>query len=71
LAWLRPENIFKGEFQLFDGIEAEDIKQGSLGVCYMLATLSSLAQLPEKIKSLFVFYDKKIGFYVLRFLIHG
>ena len=37
----------------------------------MLASLSSLAQHPEKIKSLFIFYDKQVGFYVLRLLIHG
>jgi hypothetical protein len=31
----------------------------------MLATLSSLAQYPERITNIFVFYDKTIGFYVL------
>ncbi len=44
LAWLRPKEIFKGDYFLFNGIDANDIRQGSLGVCYMLATLSTLAQ---------------------------
>jgi hypothetical protein len=37
----------------------------------MLAALSSLAQYPDRIKNIFVFYDKQIGFYVLKLLIHG
>lgn len=41
---MRPKDFFKGDYQLFDGIDPNDIKQGSLGVCYMLATLSTLAQ---------------------------
>jgi hypothetical protein len=56
---------------LFDGIDPSDIKQGSLGVCYMLATLATLAQSPQRIKDLFVFYDKALGFYVIKLLIHG
>jgi hypothetical protein len=56
---------------LFDGIDSNDIKQGSLGVCYMLATLSALAQTPQRIKDIFVFHDKALGFYVLKMLIHG
>lgn len=41
--WLRPREILKSDFKLFDGIDPNDIKQGSLGVCYMLATISALA----------------------------
>lgn len=37
----------------------------------MLATLSTLAQYPERIRDIFVFYDKSLGFYVLKMLIHG
>jgi hypothetical protein len=37
----------------------------------MLAALSSLAAHPDKIKNIFVFHDKQLGFYVLRLLIHG
>lgn len=37
----------------------------------MLATLSTLAQSPQRIKDIFVFHDKALGFYVLKMLIHG
>ena len=57
LAWLRPSEFFKGEYQLFDGIDPNDIKQGSLGVCYMLATISALAANPKSIEKIFVFHD--------------
>lgn len=32
-----------GQFEIFDGISPDDVKQGTLGVCYYLALLSSIA----------------------------
>lgn len=49
LVWLRPSKFLKGEYKLFNGIDPNDIKQGSLGVCYMLATISALAANPKNI----------------------
>lgn len=69
--WLRPSEIFKSNYQLFEGIDPNDVKQGSLGVCYMLATISALAKCPKNIENLFSFYDLELGFYVLRLYIHG
>ena len=57
LAWLRPSEFLKGEYKLFDGIDPNDIKQGSLGVCYMLASISALAANPKNIEKIFVFHD--------------
>lgn len=37
-----------------EGIEPDDIKQGELGDCYFLATLSAIAEFPWRIKQLFV-----------------
>lgn len=56
---------------MFDGIDPNDIKQGSLGVCYMLASISALAETPKKIEEMFVFHDTSIGFYILRFYVNG
>ena len=52
-------------------IEPNDIKQGSLGVCYMLASISALAANPKNIEQIFVFHDVQIGFYVLKLYING
>lgn len=70
--WLRPRDIFKDkQFALFDGIDPNDVKQGSLGVCYMLATISSLAANPKNIERIFIFNDTTVGFYILEFYING
>lgn len=58
-------------FQLFDGIDPNDVKQGQLSVCYCLATISEYARKPENILNIFIFYDLKIGFYVLKFYTNG
>jgi calpain-15 len=42
--WLRPNQLFNSNYELFDGINPDDIKQGSLGVCYYLSTISALAE---------------------------
>eukprot|EP00828_Plagiopyla_frontata_P014260 TRINITY_DN1876_c0_g1_i3.p2 TRINITY_DN1876_c0_g1~~TRINITY_DN1876_c0_g1_i3.p2 ORF type:complete len:261 (-),score=27.10 TRINITY_DN1876_c0_g1_i3:1164-1946(-) len=36
------------------GIEPDDIKQGQLGDCYFLASLSAIAEFPSRIKRIFV-----------------
>lgn len=71
--WLRPSQIFKQgvDYQLFDGINPCDIKQGSLGVCYYLSAIASLAERDWRITSLFPFFSKEFGFYVVRLLVHG
>lgn len=37
-----------------DGIEPNDIQQGSLGDCYFLSSLAALAEKPERIKQMFL-----------------
>lgn len=59
------------EIQLFNNIDANDIQQGELGVCYMLATLASMCATPSSIENLFVYSDINVGFYVVRMFIHG
>jgi len=55
VVWLRASQIFKGVFKVFeDEIEPNDILQGGLGDCYLLAALASLAEKPERIKDLFL-----------------
>ena len=54
--WLRPMDIFQcneNEVVLFDSIEPGDIKQGGLGVCYFLSTLSALGEFPERVVKIF------------------
>lgn len=43
----------EASISLFDNIEPNDIKQGLLGDCYFLCSLSSLAERPHLVKRLF------------------
>lgn len=53
-----------------NGISAEDIRQGRLGNCYFLATLSSIAQeKPARIQNMFL--DNNDGTFTVRFFNNG
>lgn len=57
--WVRAKNIpclndDEGKLEIFAGqIEPSDIKQGELGDCYFLSSLSALSEYPERIEKLF------------------
>ncbi len=54
IQWKRAKDLFgQGQYDLFRGIDPGDIKQGSLGNCYFLCSLASLAEYPDLIKRLF------------------
>jgi len=65
VVWLRASEFTEGEPKLFcDGITPDDIRQGELGDCYFLSSLSVLAEKPERIKELFCNHvDNKFGAY--------
>ena len=39
---------------LYEGIDPADVRQGILGDCWFLSSLSALAEKPERIKKLFM-----------------
>lgn len=53
IVWLRPKD-FMGEYALFEGdIEFDDIRQGSIGNCYFMASISALTETPNIIAEIF------------------
>lgn len=55
-----------------EGIEPGDVSQGVLGDCYFLAVLSSMAEFPDRIKSLIETVDvNSAGIYLLKFFVNG
>ena len=44
-----------------EGIEADDIRQGQLGDCYFLSSISAVAEYPSRIKKIFI--SQKINDY--------
>lgn len=52
--WRRADEIFEDDFDVFyQDIEPNDIRQGQLGDCYLLSSLSSLAERPFVVKKIF------------------
>ena len=47
LIWKRASEIFDSPQVFVEGIEPNDIKQGYLGDCYLLATLSAMCENPS------------------------
>ncbi|MCP4294663.1 MAG: hypothetical protein GY786_03560 [Proteobacteria bacterium] len=52
LDWSKAREIFRNP-EIFKKIEPTDILQGSLGDCYFLCSLASLAEYPRLIERLF------------------
>lgn len=52
--WVRARMLGNSsEAVLFDEVRPQDVKQGHVGDCYLLASLSALAQQPQRLKNLF------------------
>ena len=52
--WLRAGALAGTDSDLFDGIGPGDLLQGSIGDCFLLASLACVAEHPELIESLFL-----------------
>ena len=54
VVWRTPDEFWGPGYAVFKGgIDPNDIKQGALGDCYFLSTLSALAEIPDRISKLF------------------
>ena len=73
--WKRPHEIFEcdyNEIHLFDNIEPSDIAQGILGVCYLLSSLSVLAEYPTRLAPIYLNTKaNKYGVYGLKMYLRG
>ena len=55
--WMRPHELLKkddySQIKLFDNINPNDVSQGLLGVCYLLSSMSSIAENPPRLQKIF------------------
>lgn len=72
ITWKRASEIYKAPKIFDEKISPDDINQGGLGNCYYLCTLSAMAEVPERIKEMFVTKEiNKAGIYLMTFWING
>lgn len=72
LVWKRPDEIYKGGYTLYSGIDVDDIKQGIIGNCYFLSSISAIAEFDYRIKNIIVENDvTKNGQYQIRLYLNG
>ena len=71
--WKRPEEVYgEGNYILYDSPGPNDIKQGRCGDCYFLASLSAIAEYPERIRRIFLTKEtNKAGCYAVKMFING
>jgi calpain-15 len=73
LVWKRPSEVYGDqEFKIYENIGPNDIKQGKCGDCYFLASLSALAEYPERIKNIFITKEvNEAGCYAVSLFVNG
>lgn len=55
LVWKRPSELFNGKkYFLYKDINVDDIKQGILGNCYFLSSISAIAEFKERIQKIII-----------------
>ena len=70
--WKRASEIYTNPEVFKDGAHYDDIRQGSLGDCYFVATLSSSAEVPTRIVKRFLTKVKNsCGIYAMTFFVNG
>lgn len=70
--WMRASQYFEGREKIYDSFSADDIEQGILGDCYLLAAVSALAEFPGRVQQLFLQTNRNnAGCYVVRLFICG
>ena len=71
--WKRPQEIYgDGNFVLYDSPGPDDIKQGRCGDCYFLASLSAIAEFPERIEKIFITKTvNEAGCYAVTLYVNG
>ena len=70
--WQRATDIYPGVTVFGNKIDPSDVRQGELGTCYFLATLSAMAENPERVKARFYTQEvNEAGIYLMSFFING
>jgi hypothetical protein len=71
--WKRPQDVYgEGNYVIYDNPGPADVKQGRCGDCYFLASLSAIAETPDRIKKIFLTNEvNEAGCYAVSLYING
>ena len=69
ITWLRPNEFMKKVNLFEDGVEPNDIEQGALGDCYVLAAIASISEYAKRIYEMIE--DKGNGRYEIKMYYKG
>jgi hypothetical protein len=70
--WKRIPDIYPGQNNFLKDVSCHDVKQGSLGNCYLLSVCSVIAEFPNRLKSIFIINEQnRSGIYCLKFYVEG
>lgn len=53
IVWRRITDVVKNAVMVENSIDPDDIQQGNVGDCYFLAAISSIAEVPSRIRKIF------------------
>eukprot|EP00403_Amphidinium_massartii_P011902 CAMPEP_0178421224 /NCGR_PEP_ID=MMETSP0689_2-20121128/26538_1 /TAXON_ID=160604 /ORGANISM="Amphidinium massartii, Strain CS-259" /LENGTH=617 /DNA_ID=CAMNT_0020042731 /DNA_START=189 /DNA_END=2042 /DNA_ORIENTATION=- len=70
VTWIACRNLRRGRFNLFDGIDPNNLLQGQLGNCWLVAAMSCLAEFPDSVRELFQAHEEASGRYTIRLFDH-
>eukprot|EP01091_Cochliopodium_minus_P007007 TRINITY_DN1694_c0_g1_i1.p1 TRINITY_DN1694_c0_g1~~TRINITY_DN1694_c0_g1_i1.p1 ORF type:complete len:448 (-),score=146.16 TRINITY_DN1694_c0_g1_i1:91-1434(-) len=71
ITWLRATELFKKAKLVVDGVNPNDIKQGGLGDCYFLSSLSIIAEYPERMNKIFAMKEIELGVFAASIYLDG
>jgi hypothetical protein len=70
--WIRASELFKKREKVYESLCADDIEQGLLGDCYLLAAIAALAEFPGRVQKLFLQQERnEAGCYVVKLFVSG
>ena len=71
LTWIRATDLMKSAHLVSNGVDPNDIKQGDLGDCYFLSSLSILAEYPERVERMFALKEIEYGIFAANLYLDG
>jgi calpain-15 len=71
IKWIRASELTKNTKLMQNDVDPNDIKQGGLGDCYFLSSLSILSEHPDRMKKIFAVPELEYGVFAANLFLDG